>query len=623
MATETKIQTWVHKLEEGGWATWIRRAVLVAFIAYIINLWMFRDSGFKGLSHEKAIEQAQIALELTRGHGFSTKMIRPAALWQFQSNKGAFPLDVTPDAYHAPLGPVIDALAFKIAEGFSAMAKSVSQAISGARVGPFRALGGFIGSFVFEPAMSRQVVVYTYDKIVASVQIIFFLLAVLVSYLTAKRLFDKRLALLGMGLLVVCEALWDFSLSGLPQMQLLFLFSCAAYLMVRAIEARYAGKRTHWWAAGIGAAFGVMALTHGLAIFALVGALLFAGFFFLPRGRDAAIIAAVFLVFYAPWLVRNYRVCGNPVGLGWYSGLYQVRGSESQVMRTMALEGPLKEVTPTVFGEKLRGQIIFQFANIYQHFGAILVTPLFFVALLHVFRRQEAAAFRWCIFSMWLFAVLGMAIFGLEVPNRLVAAADVQANDIHVLFIPLMTFYGLAFTLVMWTRLEINYKLARLGFISLIYAVSAAPFLSQFIELHSAPKQRVQWPPYVPPYISVLGEWTTEREIIASDMPWAVAWYADRKSLWLPMSRDDFVALNDYNQLGGRMVGLYLSPVSGNRAFLADIVKGEFKEWAPFILRQVNVRELQDFPLRAVTALPIDNECVFYADRDRWTARED
>ena len=51
-----------------------------------------------------------------------------------------------------------------------------------------------------------------------------------------------------------------------------------------------------------------------------------------------------------------------------------------------------------------------------------------------------------------------------------------------------------------------------------------------------------------------------------------------------------------------------------------DIVKGEYKEWAPFILRQVNVK---DFPLRAVTAMPIDNECVFYSDRDRWTNRED
>jgi hypothetical protein len=37
-------------------------------------------------------------------------------------------------------------------------------------------------------------------------------------------------------------------------------------------------------------------------------------------------------------------------------------------------------------------------------------------------------------------------------------------------------------------------------------------------------------------------------------------------------------------------------------------------------MRQVNIK---DFPLRAVTALPVENECVFYADRDRWSNRED
>ena len=33
----------------------------------------------------------------------------------------------------------------------------------------------------------------------------------------------------------------------------------------------------------------------------------------------------------------------------------------------------------------------------------------------------------------------------------------------------------------------------------------------------------------------------TEDEIIASDMPWGVAWYADRKSLWIPMTINDFI----------------------------------------------------------------------------------
>ena len=286
----------------------------------------------------------------------------------------------------------------------------------------------------------------------------------------------------------------------------------------------------------------------------------------------------------------------------------------------MALEGPLKEVSPTVFGEKVRAQVVYQFGDLYRFFGQALVAPIFFVALLHLFKRPETAMFRWCVLSMWLFAVFGMAVFGIESPSSTTNAAGVRANDLYVLFIPLMTFYGLAFVLVLWSRLEINIRLVRIGFFSLIYVVSALPFLAQFFELMSAPKNRVPWPPYVPPYIAILSEWTTDEEIIASDMPWAVAWYADRKSLWLPMSLDDFIALNDYNQLGGRMVGLHLTPVTGNQPFVHDIMKGEFKEWAPFITRQANIK---DFPLRAYTPLPIDGECFFYSDRDRWTPRED
>ncbi len=136
----------------------------------------------------------------------------------------------------------------------------------------------------------------------------------------------------------------------------------------------------------------------------------------------------------------------------------------------------------------------------------------------------------------------------------------------------------------------------------------------------SNPTSRVQWPPYVPPYIAILANWTKENEIITSDMPWAVSWYADRRSLWLPMAINDFVTLNDWDVLQSRIVGLYLTPVSGDSPFLSQVVKGDYKEWAPFIMRSANLRA---FPLKAVTPLPIDSECIFYADRNRWTLRED
>lgn len=600
---ETSVQQMVHNLELGGWVRRVKQVLLFSAVAFVTYLWFFKEgNGFKGLPHEKAIEQAQIAREIERGNGFSTKVIRPAALWQFEKETGTFPLERTPDTYHAPLNPYINAFIFKVMDWTNSGIKHLANSRE------------YFDRYTYDDIMSTKQVVYAYDRILAFTQLIFFLLAVLVSYFTAKRLFDERLAVFSMWLMLLCERFWDYAVSGLPQMLMLFLFSVAAYLMVRAIEAKVAGGNHLPWLVGVGAAFGLLALAHGLTIWMFVGALFFSVFYFRPRGRDAAIMLGVFLLFYGPWLIRNYRVCGSPVGLGWYSGLYQVRGTETQIMRS--LEMPLTGVSPTVFRSKIQNQIIEQMGGIYGFLGKSLLAPFFFIALLHLFKRQETSVFRWFIVSMWLCAVFGMAVFGM--PDT----TATKANDLHILFVPAMTCYGLALVLVMWTRLDINVRLIRLGFLGLLLFVSGFPFLSQFLLLFvGAPvPPPVVWPPYVPPYIAILSKWTRENEIITSDMPWAVAWYADRKSLWLPMTLRDWIELNDYNQLKGQIVGLYLTPVTGNREFVSEIMKGEYKEWAPFIMRNVNTK---DFPLKAVTGLPIDNDCVYYSDRKRWENSEE
>jgi hypothetical protein len=333
-------------------------------------------------------------------------------------------------------------------------------------------------------------------------------------------------------------------------------------------------------------------------------------------------MCGIVALMYAPWMVRNARVCGNPVGLGWYSGLHEIKGSEAAIMRSM--EPPFERVSPNIFRNKIQSKLIGQLGSLYEYLGYVLVAPLFLVALLHLFKRQVTSGMRWALLCMWLGAMFGMSVFGLEgKPVFQPFAPPVEANDLHILFVPLFTAYGLAFLLVMWSRLEINVKLVRWAFIGLIFIISSLRFATVFIEMSGQAKSRVQWPPYVPPFIAILNQWTTEREIIASDMPWGVAWYANRKSLWLPISIKDFIQLNDYNQLNGNIVGLYLTPVTGNQLFMPSIIKGDYKEWAPFILRQVTGPSLKDFPLRAVTPLPLDNECIFYSDRDRWTPRED
>lgn len=591
MASENWVQTFVHKLEEGGGAMWVRRFLVWAFVAAIIGLWLYGDNPhFKGLSHELAMEQAQISREIARGNGFSTKFIRPAALYQFRENTGRFDLEHTPDTYHAPLNPLINAPFLKAIES--------------------------------SWDLSTKDIVGKPDRLLVHIQFFWMIVGWLFSYLTMKRLFDKRLAVFGVWMLILCQTFWDFAISGLPQNLLFALFAGAIYCLVRAVENRVAEKPTWRWLLGCALAFGLLALAHALTLWIAAGALVFITLYFPPRWLSAAMFAGVILLCYTPWMVRNARVCGNPVGLGWYSGLSEIKGSENSIMRSM--EPPFSKVTPRFFRPKVQSKITSQANSIVEYMGGIIVAPIFFIALLHLFKRRETSVFRWALLLMWLFALVGGSVFGLGgKPYGQPFAPPVEANDLHVLFIPMFTAYGLAFVLVLWSRVGITVPLVRAAFMTVLFLLSSLRFVTTFIELIGDPRGRVQWPPYVPPFISMLGEWTTEREVIASDMPWAVAWYGDRKSLWLPITVQDFVNLNDYNLLNGKIVGLYLTPVSGNRSFVGDIAMGDYKEWHLFITRQIVGPALRDFPLREFTPMPIDYQCAFYADRNRWAPKED
>jgi hypothetical protein len=575
MATEAQVQEFVHRLEVGGWAGAVRVAVLLAAVAAFTTYLLV--SRFHGLSEAKAIDQAQVSRELARGHGFSTLMLRPAALSQIERKQGGMPQGRVPDTYNAPVNPLLNA--------------------------------PFVWLMRNTWAMTTKQIVYPSDRVIAGVQIGCFLLAVLLNYRIALRLFDQRLAVLGAGLMLVSMSFWDYALSGLPQNLMLLIFSGCIYLLIRAVESRQNGQAGLGWLAGAAAGFGLLALTHGLTVFIFVGALVFCSITFRPVWRTLLLMIAVFAIVYSPWMVRNHRVCGNPLGAAPFSALATVRGTESAVMREFGVAFS-REDLPS-FRVKTQNEIGSQLSELYSLLGGCVAAPVFFVALMHLFKRRVISRFRWGVLLMWLSGFIGMSVVGVMLDQGLLP------NNLHILFMPLMTFYGLAFLLQLWTRLEINVPLLRHGFLAIIYLISALPMI---FTITRADRRVVQWPPYVPPFIAILNTWIHEDEIITSDMPWAVAWYADRKSLWLPMKISDFLALHDYSQLGGPMSAIYLTPVSGHRRLFPELLKGEYKEWAAMILRTASLR---DFPLRAVTALPLDNECVLFADRDRWSERPD
>ena len=566
------VQRVVHTLETGWPTIWLRRSLVVALIGGISLFYLLTE--FRGLATSQAMDQAQMGREMARGHFWQTKYTRPRVIGQLLMHGKNVPQAAWIDTYNAPLPPLVNAFAlFPVKSHWK---------------------------------MTAADVIYVGDRAIAAMSILLFLLSVVVLFFIARRLFDQHLALMACALVLLCNMFWQYALSGLPQMLMLLLFNATTYALVRAVEARYDGGRVGLWLALVGLGFGLLGLSHALTMFIFVAALIFFVFFFRPRGWAALIPLAVFAVVYFPWLVRNYFVSGNPAGLAFYSVLDGVGHTEAGWMRhiSLNLEGA---AGPLAFEDKVVRNFFLQAGNLFGYFGYSVVAIIFFASLLYGFRRRESGTFRWMLLTMWMGAVGGMSIFGLTEEQRF------AANQLHLLFVPLMTCYGLAFLLVQWRRLKIQLRVARIGFITLLFLLCALPFIFTLPGL-KPPEGTIRWPPYVPPYIAVLNDWMKPNEITASDMPWAVAWYADRRALFVPETVKEMTDISDYRILGGPVYGLYLTPISGSENKLGDITKGEYNGWAGVISRSVN---LETFPLKWAVLLGLDNECIFLSDHNR------
>ncbi len=566
--SEEGFQSVVHSLEQGKFAAIFRGIAGGMLLIGITLLYLFVQ--FAGLSSEDAMDQAQIARAIASGEGFTTDYIRPLALWQLNRSGLDIPEDRFPDFSQPPLAPALNALPLLLVKD--------------------------------SWTMSPKDLIYAGDRVIAATSILLFFVSVVVGYFVARRLFDPQLALTASILVLVTDLLWQISLSGLPHMLLLLLFTTSCYLILLAMGAQELGKpgaRAWLLQLGIGALFAAMTLTNWLACWFFFGYLFFAFFYYRPRVLPIAAVLT-FAILLTPWIVRNITVSGHPFGLAIYP-----MGQED-LMRTM---NPDFSNLFYGFRQKFRLGVVDQLANLFGYLGLNMAAGAFFLALFHPFKRPETARFRWCILAMWVAALMGMAAYG---PVLGLVATD----QLHSIFIPVMTFFGLAFLLVLWNRLGFQAGIARLFFTASIVIVCAIPML---LTLFAAQGRSLHWPPYVPPYIGILGEWYQPDEALCSDMPWAVAWYAQRRCLLLPDSPKTMVDISDYEIIGRPIRGLYLTPVSGDVPFLSGIASGPYSKWGAFILRMP--QQMGGFPLKTYVTLPIEGQTVLYSDYDRWSNR--
>ena len=526
----------------GGMDTAVLIRRLLFFVLLFALVFFYLILTFKGLTAASGMDQAQIGREIARGNNASTKVIRPAAIWQAQKNEDTrIELDSFYDTYHSPLNPFI----------YGAVLKAVG------------------GDDFDKYQMVDDSRVYRLDRVIAATSIIFFLISIGINYLLISRIFDVRIAGVTALLMILSDLMWQFTQTGLPQMLMLLLFSCALFFIYRALEASIENRVTIGSIIIAAVFLALLALSHWLTIWITLGFVIYAAFFFRPKGIAGLSVLGVLLVFSLYFIGKNMEWTGNPGGTAFltlYGGLSE---SEQGIMRT---SDPSEETYRVLYN--LNSLLINTATNIlrqtnllYNNFGAIIAAPLFFFALLHPFKREAIAKFRWIVLLMWVMGALGMALFGLS-------KSPVDPNQLHILFAPIMSAYGLAFMSILWSRIDLpdgstGSGLMRNGHFFIVVLVSAGPLILTIPNtlrqgLAIGGNQRPVWPPYWPPLLSTtLHDATAEDEIIFSDQPWAVAWYADRISIWLPRRIDEFEDLEklakDQNL---ETVGILVSPVS-------------------------------------------------------------
>lgn len=534
----------------------IRRSLffLILILLTLANLFIF----FRGLNAPAAMEQASIAREVYRGNGFATKMIRPIAYQQAKEkqNADAIPFTGFQDTYHSPLNPLLNAAVLKMVGADDAARWQ----------------------------MGENEMVFPLDRVIATVSTLCFLMSIGMVYLLVCRVFDPKIAGITAILMLFCETFWEFSLAGLPQMLMLLLFSCALYFVYRAVEDASEGRIPFTPALIAGVFFTLLALTHYLTIWISIGYIIFAAVAFRPRGVVGITVLVTLLVPMVFVMLRNAGISGSPFGtafLNIYNGIGG--GSEDFVMRTRDLESyPL--INRGIFSMILRTTLL-QTTSLIPFLGGIIVAPLFLISLMHPFKRPSIANFRWAILLMFAVSAFGLSIYGISTDN-------LDPNQTHLLFAPVMTAYGLAFISILWSKLPfvISVPMMRDVHHILIIGLCALPLvlsLPQKIQIGMNRNDRgvPHWPPYYAPALKLgLGKWLTEKQICFSDQPWAVAWYADRMSIWLPPSRLDFAELESAaSNLETPVAGILISPSSHGSGNAAEIA-AEYRDFTSLVM---------------------------------------
>ena len=573
------LQDFIYALEVGNLRRWVMRLAVVLLLIGLAIFYMVRQ--FNGLSEPSAMDQAQIARQITQGKGFTTKFLRPLVIKEIKEKENLTKPEGNlnqPDMVNAPAYPYLLAAMFTITRT------------------EFNVLITDLKGFT----------IYSPERVIVFTNILAFVMAVVVFYVWMVRAFDDRVAIVASILLAASDLVWGMTISGLPTSFLILLVCVAGFCINEALiadEGEAWGTAAVWWTVGV-LAVSLMVLTK-YAFVVMIPALIALGYLaFMRRGMMMGIALLLPVLLLAPWLIRNMSLTGHPFGFAWVEIFADNGTMPGESIWRVFGDDPGKAYGLKALMRAITLGVATLSTNLTYFLGGVIVPALFIAGLLHTFRRSH------CQWSRWFWLAAFLLVFLANAPLVKLRAIEEAAHlNLLVVFLPVLTGFGVAFLFVLINRLQLASPMLAIPVIALVCVLQLIPLGVRLVQREAPP---FAYPPYFPPVYILVGSWLDETEIQAMDVPWAGAWYSNRNTIWLPLKRTDFFALNDFTV---KISSMLLTPYSSNSRLYSEINQGEFKDWASLIRRS----DFRELPLPQVTVLPPNkDDFIYFSDRVRW-----
>lgn len=598
------IQDWIHELEEGKWARYLR---VVAFgVAIVVLVLIYNLFAYRNFSTQGAMDSAQLARNIAEGKGYTTLFLRPFSLYLIKSHNEAKTANALasagtdfakirtahPDISNPPVYPLVLAGLMKVLPFHYPLNLK----------GAFWSKNG--GFWRYEP-----------DFLIALFNEALLLVVVVLTFFLARELFDTSVAWLSAILVLGCDLLWRFSVAGLSTMLLIIIFLGLTWCLLKIEQAARAPKpqfgRLLSLAIVAGLVTGIGALTRYAFGWVIIPVALFLIFFGGSR-RVICMLAALgaFLLVLVPWVVRNYAVSGTPFGT---AGFAIVEGTSAfpGLQLERAINPNLSDALGlTLYLHKFLNDVRPILQDALPKLGGSWVSMFFLVGLLLSFRSTAVRRVRYfllmCLGIFIVVQALGQPQFSQESP-------EINSENLLVLLAPLVFIYGVSLFLILLDQMTLPLQELRYVIKAGFVGVCCLPMIFTLLPPRTIP---VAYPPYYPPDIQTIAGWMKPNELTMSDVPWAVAWYGQRQCAWLTLNtKDDFFAINDYMK---PIQALYLTPVTMDARFAANWMRPDAYTWGNFVLEAVAQGKIPAyFPLKHAPK-GFFPERLFLTDWDRW-----